>query len=164
MNTALQHEKLIDLWNKISHYVRSNAINMFNENKSYTMVHTGAFDVIRVENDNGDINNYKVSNIWVKLVWTTQSVINNILTATHGVAILMNNFLDTETNSNSKTLEQFCGQDLTIDALSQEFKDIKGRVRCCAVNSTILGLFGESTYKLKKLHIPDITVPENQGN
>ena len=167
LNTALQHEKLIDLWNEICTYVRISAIQMFTTEKIHTTIFTGVLDIDSRSKHNKD--DQTVLNIWIKLVYIVKPN-GTVSTPTHGVAILMNNFIDNEIDNSASSsqkeysIENHCSEDLCIDGLRNKFNLIQGRVRCCAITPKILKFFDEDQkLKLEELRIRNVTILEDQG-
>ena len=147
-NFNWQHKKLIRLWNRINDYIRSKAIQMFDSGIEAD-IRTGVFDITSTSADK-----VITSNIWVKLITTKHE----------GVAILINNFLDSIPSHERETqIENFCTQNTCIYTLQEKFKIIGGRIRCCALNTgKIRLLFGEANnVVVPLLQIPGITTLES---
>ena len=148
LNVELQHEKLIDIWNKINHYIRVEAEHIYSKEEIKCFVRTGVFELTSAARSDAQI-----SNMWYKLVYFI-TINGQSRKIHHAIVILMNNFIDYETStapetsstSQEKTIEYYCEQNLCADTLIQEFERLGGRVRCCPAMKKIAELFGPNDF------------------
>lgn len=167
VNVALQHERLIPLWNDINHFVTSNALIVdriqeskftFDYNHSTDSVYTGV--IYKKSSSSGDNIDVQIPEIWFKIIYTEKSI-----EPQDGIVILMKNSLihnsedPTSSNTEANTLRKYCRKNICAEEFQKKFEQIGGQVRCCFWTLKIaeqLGIPNNHRFN-RMLQIPTIT-------
>ena len=151
-NVELQHEKLVPLWNGINLRIGNSYYEWYSyemsEFRRYFNVVNVAFaytGVFEIKCASEKAKNEQNLEMWVKILYyNTPKKYNR-----QGIAILMNNFLDSEIDQSSSSklklnaINNYCEKNLCKAGLRNKYNKIGGRIRCCPLTNEVLQLFGQ---------------------
>lgn len=106
-----------------------------------------------------------MNDIWITIVVNMNEDPMNgkiVLTPTEGIAILMNNYIQSTQTSNQQYsyINAICGENFCVDTLTNRFHEVGGEVRCCRPTKQIFRYFWSDEDRIpevKLLKIRDIT-------